>query len=76
MSTITVEEAQSRLTELIQQLRPGDEVIITENNQPVAKLVAQGPVVRQPRKAGSCKGMITIVSDDEEHLDDFKEYLS
>lgn len=76
MSTITVEEAQSRLAELIHQLRPGDEVIITENNQPVAKLVAQSPVVRQPRKAGSCKGMITIVSDDEEHLDDFKEYLS
>ena len=75
MSTVSVQEAQSKLSELIHKLKPGDEVIITENNQPVAKLVAQGPVVRQPRQPGSCKGMLTIVSDDDEHLEDFKEYM-
>ena len=75
MSTVSVQEAQSKLTELIHKLKPGDEVIITENNQPVAKLVAQGPAARRPRKPGSCKGMLTIVSDDDEHLEDFKEYM-
>ena len=37
--TITIEEAQAKLKELIHQLAPGEQVIITENQQPVAKLV-------------------------------------
>jgi antitoxin (DNA-binding transcriptional repressor) of toxin-antitoxin stability system len=43
MSTIiTVDDAQTNLKSLIKQLAPGEEVVITENQQPVAKLV---PVV-------------------------------
>ena len=46
MSTsITVEEAQANLKELIHQLAPGDEVIITENQQPVAKLVTAAAAI-------------------------------
>ena len=42
-TTITIEEAQARLRELIHQLAPGEEVVITENQQPVAKLVTERP---------------------------------
>jgi antitoxin (DNA-binding transcriptional repressor) of toxin-antitoxin stability system len=49
--------------------------VITENNQPVAKLVSEKPQVRQRPGPGLCKGMITIVADDEEHLKDFEEYM-
>jgi antitoxin (DNA-binding transcriptional repressor) of toxin-antitoxin stability system len=38
MTTITIQEAQARLVELIHRLSPGDEVLITEDNQPVARL--------------------------------------
>ena len=38
-TTVTIEEAQVKLKELIQQLAPREEVIITDNQQPVAKLV-------------------------------------
>ena len=38
MTTITIQEAQTRLSELIHRLTPGEEVVITENNQPVARL--------------------------------------
>jgi antitoxin (DNA-binding transcriptional repressor) of toxin-antitoxin stability system len=38
MATVTIQEAQATLLELIHQLPPGEEVVITENNQPVAKL--------------------------------------
>ena len=38
MTTITIQEAQANLPELIHRLSPGDEVLITENNQPVARL--------------------------------------
>lgn len=73
--TITLEEAQAKLKDFIHQLAPGDEIIITENHQTVAKLVSEPPKQRQPRKAGNCIGMIRIVADDDEHLEDFKEYM-
>jgi antitoxin (DNA-binding transcriptional repressor) of toxin-antitoxin stability system len=38
MTTISIEEAQSRLPELIHGLVPGDEITLTENNRPVARL--------------------------------------
>jgi antitoxin (DNA-binding transcriptional repressor) of toxin-antitoxin stability system len=74
-TTITVEEAQAKLRELIHQLAPGEEVIITENQQPVAKLVSEQPPQRKPRVPGNCKGMITLLVEDDEHLEDFKEYM-
>jgi prevent-host-death family protein len=74
-TTITVEEAQAKLKELVQQLAPGEEVILTENQQPVAKIVSSKPPQRQPRVPGRCKGMITLLVEDDEHLKDFKEYM-
>jgi antitoxin (DNA-binding transcriptional repressor) of toxin-antitoxin stability system len=73
-NTVTLEEAQAHLAELIEHLGPGDEIVITREQQPVAKLVGSGPA-RKPRHPGSVKGMLTIVSDDDEHLEDFKEYM-
>ncbi len=75
MATVTIQEAQAQLTDLIHALTPGDEVVITENDQPVAKLVSEKPVARQRPQPGLCKGMITIVADDDEHLKDFAEYM-
>ena len=73
--TISLDEAQAKLAEVIARLAPGDEVIITENQQPVAKLIGQRPRPWQRPQPGLCKGMLTIVSDDEEHLKDFAEYM-
>jgi antitoxin (DNA-binding transcriptional repressor) of toxin-antitoxin stability system len=76
-ATITIEEAQAKLKELIHKLAPGEEVIITEKQQPVAKLVNQPPSpkpgLRPPPGLG--KGFITIIADDDEHLKDFEEYM-
>jgi prevent-host-death family protein len=74
MSTVTIEDAQAHLRELIEHLAPGAEVVITQNDQPVAKLVSSRPA-RKRRQPGNCKGMLTILSDDEEHLKDFAEYM-
>jgi prevent-host-death family protein len=74
MSTVTIEEAQAKLAELVDQLAPGEELAITRNNQTVAKLVGSRPA-RMPRQPGNCEGMLTILSDDDAHLDDWAEYL-
>jgi prevent-host-death family protein len=75
MATISLREAEGRLSELIHQLKPGEEVVITENSRPVAKLVAETPPARKPRRRGSAKGKLIIRADDDEHLEDFKEYM-
>lgn len=74
-ATVTIEEAQAHLAELISKLAPGEEVVIMENEQPVAKLMGQHAPARQPRQPGSAKGKLIILADDEEHLADFKEYM-
>jgi antitoxin (DNA-binding transcriptional repressor) of toxin-antitoxin stability system len=72
---ITVEEAQTRLPELIGELAPGEEIIITQNQQPVARLVRERSLEHKPRVPGNCKGLITLLVEDEEHLKDFEEYM-
>ena len=74
-ATITVEEAQAHLKELIGNLAPGEELVITEGQRPVAKIVGQGAPVRKPRRAGSAKGKLVILKEDDEHLKDFEEYM-
>jgi prevent-host-death family protein len=77
MSIVTIQEAQAKLPDLIHKLMPGEEVVITENDRPVAKLVSEqpkpAPGLRPPPGLG--QGCITIVSDDEDHLKDFTEYM-
>ena len=73
--TITLEEAQAKLKDFIHQLAPGDEIIITENQQAVAKLVSEKPQQWKPRVPGLGKGMITLLVEDDEHLEGFAEYM-
>ncbi len=72
---MTLEAAQAHLSELIAQLQPGEYLVITRNEQPVARLVAEQPQKRKPRQSGLAKGMLTILADDDEHLKDFEEYM-
>ena len=75
MTSVTIEEAQAKLPELIEHLAKGEELVITRNQQPIARLLAAPKLERKPRKAGSAKGMLTIIAEDEEHLNDFAEYM-
>lgn len=74
-TTVTLEEAQAHLAELVARLVPGEEVVITQDKQPVAKLIGQREARHQPRQPGSAKGKLLLLSEDEEHLKDFKEYM-
>lgn len=75
MNTVSIEEAQAKLPELIAHLTAGEVLIITSDQLPVARLLAERKSQRPPRKAGSAKGLLKIISDDDEHLRDFAEYM-
>ena len=76
MPTVTIQDAQARLSDLIHRLAPGDEVVITENDEPVAKLARTERKKQWPCKAGSAKGTIHWMSPDfDEPLEEFKEHM-
>ncbi len=71
MPTLNIEEVHSRLPQIIAELHDGEELVITSDNRPVARLTAELPVgVPIP---GRCKGMLIIHAEDDEHLKDFAE---
>ena len=72
--TISVEQAKSTFAELIQRTSRGETVIITQNQKPIAELRPLAAVQPKP-EFGSCKGQLTFVADDDEHLNDFSEYM-
>ncbi len=73
--SITVEETLIEWSTLIDQLNPGDEVVITRNAKPVARLFAEPAMLPGKRKAGICKGLARIISEDKDYLQDFKDYM-
>ena len=72
----TVEEVQSKLKELIAQLAPGEEIVITENQHPVATLVRNNSARPARPAPGLGKGSILYMAPDfDDPLDEFKEYV-
>jgi prevent-host-death family protein len=76
LATMTVEEAQLNLKDLIHQVAAGQEIIITENQQPVARLISELPKKKQRPAPGLGKGSIIYMDPDfDAPLEDFKEYM-
>jgi antitoxin (DNA-binding transcriptional repressor) of toxin-antitoxin stability system len=73
--TVTIEDAQARLAKLIEGLHPGEEIVITRDHKPVARLIAES-LPAEPRKLGTLKGTVRhMASDFDAPLEDFKEYM-
>jgi prevent-host-death family protein len=77
MATITLEEAQTHLGEIIHRLTPGEELVITENNRPVARLIPTQPepAAPTPRKFGTLRGTVGSMEHFDDPLEDFAEYM-
>ncbi len=74
MATVTVEEVKSHFSEVIAKTPPGVGILITQDGEPVAELFRLS--TEKPQAvAGRCKGMLTILSEDDDHLADWKDYL-
>jgi antitoxin (DNA-binding transcriptional repressor) of toxin-antitoxin stability system len=74
MSSVTLEEVQARLPQLLKQLEPGEELTITDQGEPLA-LVKKAERTTWPCKAGSAKGKIHIATDFDDPLEEFQEYM-
>lgn len=72
--TISIEQAQRSLNELVERSARGERIVITRGQTPVAELRAVAADQPTPR-FGAAKGMLKIISDDDEHLRDFAEYM-
>jgi len=74
MHKVNIHEAKTHLSRLIKEVQEGEEVIIAKGNKPIARLVLV-PEARPKRRLGSSKGLITISSDFNQPLEDFKDYM-
>jgi prevent-host-death family protein len=68
MSTVSVHEAKTHLSRLLQQVEAGEEVVIARAGEPVARLVPVGP--KLPRLPGRLKDAIVIREDFDAPLPD------
>lgn len=73
-NSIPIEHAAARLAELVHHLKPGDEIVLTDHDRPVARILPS-PSTNARRTAGNCKGMLIIHQEDDEHLKDFADYM-
>ena len=74
MQQIEISNLPSQLSDLLTAISQGEEVVLTQSAQPVAKVI-KFPPIRKPRKAGSAEGQIFMAPDFDEPLEDFKEYM-
>jgi antitoxin (DNA-binding transcriptional repressor) of toxin-antitoxin stability system len=66
--SIKIKELDPSLKEHIGKMLTADELIITEIDRPIAKIV---PIDRPKPVFGSCAGMLEILFEDDDHLADF-----
>jgi antitoxin (DNA-binding transcriptional repressor) of toxin-antitoxin stability system len=73
MQQVTLNEAQSRLPNLVDEAVGGETVYIVGNGQRIVQLV---PVVGTGRpRFGSAAGMVSMAEDFDAPLEDFREYM-
>ena len=84
MKTISLNEAQQTLAEIVHRLTPGEVVTITESDRPVAQIMPvpairprpprpRPPITGVPR-AGSVPGLV-VPDDFKAPLEELREYM-
>ena len=74
MHQVDISQATNSPEILFQTVLDGDEVVITQNNEPILKIVR----INQPKKrrrSGSAKGLIWMSDDFDAPLEELREYM-
>ena len=75
MSTVNIHEAKTHLSNLLERVKAGEEVIIAKAGHPVARLVSYHPPKRKITPPGAMRGEIHIAEDFDEPLDSIFDCL-
>ena len=70
MTQLDIIQAKTDLSKLLDLAIKGEEIVITQDDRPVAKISP----IKRPLKRGSAKG-IWMSDDFDEPLEDFQEYM-
>ena len=69
MHTVSIQEAKTHLSRLLDEVSKGEEVLITQSGRQIAKLTGLAPA-KPVRKPGFPKGKIKIAENFDAHLTD------
>ncbi len=71
MTQLDINQAKSDLSKLLDLAIQGEEIVITQDDKPVAKISP----IKRPLKRGSAKGKVWMSDDFDQPLEDFQEYM-
>ena len=75
MPTVTIEDAQAKLPEILASLNPGDQIAIVQAGEEIARLTRSSRK-QWPCQAGSYrKAEFWMAPDFDAPLEEFKEYM-
>lgn len=75
MPQVTIHEAKTQLSKLIQMALDGEEVIIAKRDKPLVKLVVIPEAKPQRRLGGAADVILRMADDFDEPLPEFAEYM-
>ena len=70
MTVTNIDDAATRLPELVEQAERGEQVILAREGKPVARLVRFGDRPARPRTGGQWRGRVRIGDDFDAPLPD------
>ncbi|MGB3207674.1 MAG: type II toxin-antitoxin system Phd/YefM family antitoxin [Crinalium sp.] len=71
MTKLDINQVESNFPQFLDLALKGEEIIITQNDKPVAQILP----IKRPLKRGSAKGKVWISPDFDEPLADFQDYM-
>ncbi len=71
MTKLDISQAKSHISKLLDLAIHGEEIVITQDDKPVAKISP----IKRPLKRGSAKGKVWMSDDFDQPLEDFQEYM-
>jgi prevent-host-death family protein len=76
METVNIHQAKTHLSQLLQEVQQGREVVIARSGVPIARLVAWRDPVQPVAAPGAMRGRIQLADDFDAPLDEVFEALA
>ena len=64
MQTMQLDQAEGHLVEIVSKLSPGEEILLTRDDKPVATIRAASTTLYEPPRFGTLRGSILYIAPD------------